>query len=119
MNSGLKYLILLTILTLMASCRAKHDNPGTEYAPNMYHSVAYEPLKQIKDKDAGNWVNSDDDPYGEYYSSNPNNPFEMNMREPEGHPVMPDFELLDLDGKSVRLSQFKGETVLLGFFTTW
>jgi peroxiredoxin len=33
--------------------------------------------------------------------------------------MMPDFELLDLEGKVVRLSQFKGETVLLGFFTTW
>jgi len=33
--------------------------------------------------------------------------------------VAPDFELRDLDGKIVRLSQFRGETVLLGFFTTW
>lgn len=31
----------------------------------------------------------------------------------------PDFELRDLDGKLVTLSQFRGETVLLGFFTTW
>ena len=43
----------------------------------------------------------------------------MSMRVASEKPVMPDFELLDLDGKSVRLSQFKGETVLLGFFTTW
>ncbi len=43
----------------------------------------------------------------------------MNMQVASDHPMMPDFELLDLDGKSVRLSQFKGETVLLGFFTTW
>jgi peroxiredoxin len=34
-------------------------------------------------------------------------------------PMMPDFELFDMDGKPVRLSQFKGEIVLLGFFTTW
>jgi cytochrome oxidase Cu insertion factor (SCO1/SenC/PrrC family) len=32
---------------------------------------------------------------------------------------VPDFELLDMNGEAVRLSQFKGETVLLGFFTTW
>jgi mono/diheme cytochrome c family protein len=82
MSSGLKYLIIVTIVAVLASCRAKNDYPGTEYAPNMYHSVAYEPLKQIMDPDAGNWVSSDDDPYGEYYSSNPNNPFEMNMLEP-------------------------------------
>ncbi len=43
----------------------------------------------------------------------------MNMGVAADHPMMPDFELLDMDGKSVRLSQFKGETVLLGFFTTW
>jgi len=72
---------------MLVSCRAKNDYPGTEYAPNMYHSIAYEPLKQIKDPTAGNWVNSDDDPYGEYYSSNPNNPFEMNMLEPVANTV--------------------------------
>ena len=43
----------------------------------------------------------------------------MNLREAADHPMMPDFKLLDQDGKPVRLSQFKGETVLLGFFTTW
>jgi hypothetical protein len=43
----------------------------------------------------------------------------MNMRMSADHPEMPDFELLDLDGKTVRLSKFRGETVLLGFFTTW
>ena len=43
----------------------------------------------------------------------------MSMQVAADHPVMPDFELLDQKGKSVRLSQFKGETVLLGFFTTW
>ena len=43
----------------------------------------------------------------------------MNMQVASDHPMMLDFELLDVDGKSVRLSQFRGETVLLGFFTTW
>jgi hypothetical protein len=43
----------------------------------------------------------------------------MSMKVASEHPVMPDFELLDLDGKSVRLSEFRGEAVLLGFFTTW
>ncbi len=43
----------------------------------------------------------------------------MSLQVAADHPVMPDFELLDQEGKSVRLSQFKGETVLLGFFTTW
>ena len=43
----------------------------------------------------------------------------MNMSEAADNSMMTDFELLDLDGNLVSLSQFKGETVLLGFFTTW
>lgn len=68
---------------IISGCGAGKNDAGTEYAPNMYHSIAYEPLKQITDDQSGQWVNSSDDPeVGEYYSSNPNNPFEMTMREP-------------------------------------
>ncbi|MBY0120524.1 redoxin domain-containing protein [Bacillus sp. S/N-304-OC-R1] len=31
----------------------------------------------------------------------------------------PDFELKDLDGKAVRLSDFKGKKVMLNFWATW
>lgn len=71
----------------LAGCKAGGDNPGLEFAPNMYHSVAYEPLKQIKDKESGKWVNSSEDDIGEYYSSNPYNAYEMNMREPVANTV--------------------------------
>lgn len=81
------YLYTLAIAVVMVSCRAGGENQGTEYAPNMYHSVAYEPLKQVKDKSAGLWVNSTDQNVGEYYSSNPNNPYEMNMREPVANTI--------------------------------
>ncbi len=74
--------VVLGGVAALVGCKADGDFQGLEYAPNMYHSVAYEPLKQIKDKDAGKWVNSSEDDIGEYYSSNPNNPYEMNMREP-------------------------------------
>lgn len=74
--------VILSGAIALIGCGADGNDPGTEYAPNMYHSIAYEPLKQIKDKDAGNWVNSSEDEIGEYYSSNPNNPNEMNMLEP-------------------------------------
>ena len=68
---------------LLWGCGASGDNQGKEYAPNMYHSIAYEPLKQITDESSGQWVNSSEDPgVGEYYSSNPNNPNGMNMRLP-------------------------------------
>lgn len=71
----------------LVGCKAGGDNPGLEFAPNMYHSVAYEPLKQIKDKESGKWVNSSEDDIGEYYSSNPYNAYEMNMREPVANTV--------------------------------
>ncbi len=75
-------LLVATGTALLISCGAGKDNTGYEYAPNMYHSVAYEPLKQVKDKESGLWVNSTDEKIGEYYSSNPHNEFEMNMRLP-------------------------------------
>ena len=67
---------------LLAGCKAGGDYPGREYAANMYHSVAYEPLSQITDEDAGRWVNSLDNDRGEYFNSNKYNPFRMNMRMP-------------------------------------
>jgi len=73
--------------SFLAGCKAGGDNPGKEYAPNMYHSVAYEPLSQITDKDAGAWVNSLDNGRGEYYNSNEYNPYKMNMRLPAPNTV--------------------------------
>ena len=50
---------------MLASCgKAGGDNPGVEFAPNMYNSFAYEPLTQL-----------DEEP-------NTINPYGMNMREP-------------------------------------
>ena len=72
---------------LLVSCKAGGDYPGREYAPNMYHSVAYEPLSQITDLDAGRWVNSLDNDRGEYFNSNQFNPFRMNMRTPPPNTV--------------------------------
>lgn len=58
-----------TFLTVIAAavisaCSAGGDNPGIEYAPNMYHSFAYESMSQEADK------------------PNTINPNGMNMREP-------------------------------------
>jgi mono/diheme cytochrome c family protein len=61
----------------------------------MYHSVAYEPFKQIDEWDAGRWVTSIDYPatadhdkgHAEYYNSNLLNPHHMNMREPAPNTV--------------------------------
>lgn len=86
-------------VVLLSSCNddfshiAEHSAPRAEYAPNMYHSEAYEPLTQITDEDAGSFVSSSDSPYGEFYNSNPynrtpeNNFTPMNMREPAPHTI--------------------------------
>ena len=83
------FLIGITGVTLLASCGAGGEDPGTEYAPNMYHSVAYEPYSQITDKDAGRWLTSIEYPdnHAEHYNSNNFNPHRMNMREPAPHTV--------------------------------
>lgn len=82
---------------LLASCGAGGEDQGTEYAPNMYHSVAYEPYTQITDKEAGRWLTSIDyridstetnfSNHAEHYNSNSLNPFHMNMRLPAPNTV--------------------------------
>jgi mono/diheme cytochrome c family protein len=61
---------LIIFISVLFSCKKDYNNTGTEYAPEMYHSEAYEPLSQITD------VNNQE------YNSNPNNPYGMNMRIP-------------------------------------
>lgn len=78
----------LTAMVLI-SCTAGGDNPGREYAPNMYHSVAYEPYSQITDNEAGSWLTSIEyeDGHAEFYNSNGLNPYRMNMRMPPPNTV--------------------------------
>jgi mono/diheme cytochrome c family protein len=82
-------IIGFTGATLLASCGASGDDQGTEYAPNMYHSVAYEPYSQITDKDAGRWLTSIEykDGHAEFYNSNNLNPHRMTMRDPAPNTV--------------------------------
>ena len=78
---------VLVVGAIFSACTAGGDNQGLEFAPNMYHSVPYEPLTQITDEGAGSWVSSLDNGVGEYYNSNPHNPNRMTMREPVPHTV--------------------------------
>ncbi len=71
----------------LASCGADGDRPGFEYAPQMYHSVPYDPLSQITDEDKGSLISNREDGKGEFYNSNPYNPHGMNMRQPPPHSV--------------------------------
>ncbi len=75
-------IILLGVVAMLWSCKAKNDYPGLEYAPNMYNAVPYEPLSQITDESEGKWLSTRIDEKGEYYNTNPNNPYNMNMRAP-------------------------------------
>jgi len=63
-NSIYTVFAFLATATIFASCSAGGDNPGIEYAPNMYVSFAYEPFSQLEDK------------------PNTINPHGINMREP-------------------------------------
>ncbi len=67
---------------LLIGCKAGGENQGLEYAPQMYHSVAYEPLTQITEETEGSWLSTREDGKGEFYNSNIHNPHNMNMREP-------------------------------------
>lgn len=82
------FLALVTTV-LLASCGASGDRQGLEYAPNMYHSVPYDPYTQITDKDAGRWLTSIEygDGHAEFYNSNQWNPHAMNMRMPPANTV--------------------------------
>ena len=73
--------------SLMVVCKAGGENQGLEYAPQMYHSVAYEPLTQIKDEAQGSWLSTREDGKGEFFNSNVYNPHGMNMREPVSNTV--------------------------------
>ena len=78
-----KVIINLLFCIMLIGCSAKDDYPGVEYAPNMYHSVPYEPLSQVKDEEIGSWLDSNpNDGHGEFYNSNPYNPYGMTMLEP-------------------------------------
>jgi cytochrome c5 len=69
-------------LGLFTSCGTNYNDPGVEFAPNMYHPVAYEPYKQIKnEKDEGKREIEEGEP-SDYESTNSYNPYGMSMRLP-------------------------------------
>ncbi|TDK49561.1 c-type cytochrome [Algoriphagus formosus] len=91
---------------VFAGCSAGEDNPGLEYAPQMYHSVAYEPLTQIKDESQGSWLSNREDGKGEFFNSNVHNPNGMNMREPvEGTVPRNKYDMLPYRLKAFELEE--------------
>lgn len=61
-----KYIAFSAVVAslVLHSCQRGPNDPGTEYAPNMYVSTAYEPYSMVKD------------------SANKINPYGINLREP-------------------------------------
>ncbi len=84
---NIKYIAFLFLVAGLSACGAGGNDRGTEYAPNMYHSVPYDALKQITDEKEGTLTSSRDDETGEYYNSNPYNPYNMTMRTPPPNTV--------------------------------
>lgn len=94
MMNFVKSLALVFIAAiLLTACAAGGNDQGTEYAPNMYHSVAYEPYTQITDPSEGRWLTSIDyeDGHAEFFNSNTLNVsamgVHMNMRTPPANTV--------------------------------
>jgi len=86
----IKVASIFALGSVLTGCGAGGDDQGLEYAPNMYHSVPYEPLTQIVDEDAGKaaeLLGENSDGHGEYYNSNPLNPNRMTMRVPPANSI--------------------------------
>lgn len=83
LKNSLKITAFSFIIIILGGCAAGVDDTGVEFAPQMYHSVPYEPLSQITDEESGSWLDSnEEDGHGEFYNSNPYNAHGMTMREP-------------------------------------
>lgn len=50
-NRIIKYVLPVAVLAFLQGCRAGGDDPGVEYAPDMYVSKGYEPMSQLADKE--------------------------------------------------------------------
>ncbi len=89
MNSVKSIVGCFIAAVLLMACSAGGNNQGVEYAPNMYHAVAYEPYSQITDPSAGRWLTSIEyeDGHAEFFNSNTLNPNGMNMRTPPENTV--------------------------------
>lgn len=93
MNIVKSVIVCLGASVVLAACSAGGNNQGLEYAPNMYHSVAYEPYTQITDPGAGRWLTSIEyaDGHAEFFNSNTLNVSAMgvfmNMRTPPANTV--------------------------------
>jgi mono/diheme cytochrome c family protein len=81
-----RFLPLAVLSVMLVSCGKNPNSPGTEYAPDMYHAISYEPLSQITDTAIGTWRGDRENGRG-YFNSQTNATIKgkwygMNMRYP-------------------------------------
>lgn len=103
MLNKLKYIVAAGAMTLLG-CTADGEHPGYEYAPQMYHSVAYEPLSQFADEDIPSgtpWrIISNTSPLNDY-GKNPDAKKRMNMLTPVAGTIKRQYYMHDdLKGKA-------------------
>jgi len=67
---SLKGVIAISGISLLFSCGSDPNDPGLEYAPQMYHSIAFEPFSQVLDTSS------------EFYNTINVNPDGLNQRKP-------------------------------------
>lgn len=65
----------LALAGLMVSCGHDRNDTGVEYAPQMYHTIPYDPYSQVTDTTS------------EYFNTNRLNPGGTNMRKPAAHTI--------------------------------
>ncbi len=80
-----KYVLVVAFFAVaVSSCKRDPQNPGLEFAPNMYWSLGYEPFRQIK--------------------AHPINPMGLNMRNPvEGTVSRRNYDTKFGSGDSVKI----------------
>lgn len=65
----------LAIGSVLSSCSQDPNDTGIEYAPQMYHTIPYDPYSQVTDTSS------------EYFNTNRLNPGGTNMRKPAPHTI--------------------------------
>ncbi len=79
----LQHILIVALGFLLASCGASGNDQGIEYAPQMYHSVPYEPLTQILPEDKPGML-----PWQYKHNTSPLNDYGVNPEDRKAQNVL-------------------------------